>query len=114
MLVTLPKWASLSDVYGRKALIQIALISLTMSQLITWFAASPHNPIGYRLLYVDGALSGITAGGALFHPAFTAYVGKVFLAKIDACKSCNVPRPKMKHTFSLQLTARQAGQEASH
>jgi MFS family permease len=75
---TLAKWASLSDVFGRKALLQLALIAHSLSQLITWFAASPHNPVGYRLLYVDSILLGMTAGSSLIQPAITAYVGKYF------------------------------------
>ncbi|KAF9357535.1 hypothetical protein BGX34_009341 [Mortierella sp. NVP85] len=35
----------------------------------------PHNPFGYRLLYVDSILLGLTAGSSLIQPAITAYVG---------------------------------------
>ncbi|KAG0003896.1 hypothetical protein BGZ65_001265, partial [Modicella reniformis] len=74
-LFTLAKWTALSDILGRKALLQLALIALSISQSIIWFTASPRNPFGYRLLYVDGVLLGLTAGGSLLDPAIAAYVG---------------------------------------
>ncbi|KAF9180052.1 hypothetical protein BGZ51_006459 [Haplosporangium sp. Z 767] len=73
-LLTLAKWTSLSDIYGRKFLIQLALIALALAQMITWFAASPHNPFGYRLLYVNNALLGLIPGGNLINPALFAYI----------------------------------------
>ncbi|KAF9565007.1 hypothetical protein EC968_004267 [Mortierella alpina] len=73
-LLTLAKWTSLSDIYGRKLLIRIAMVSITVSQMLTWFAATGHNPLGYRLLYLDGVLLGLVPGGQIVSPALFAYI----------------------------------------
>ncbi|KAI8355897.1 major facilitator superfamily domain-containing protein [Mortierella sp. GBAus27b] len=73
-LFTLAKWASFSDIYGRKFVLWFSLGATTVSQMTIWFAASSYNPFGYRLLYLDSMLLGITAGASLFHPTISAYI----------------------------------------
>ena len=74
-MLTLAKWTSLSDIYGRKVLLQFTMVALAISNSLVWFAASSRNPLGYRLLYIQGALSGITSSAQLINPAVLAYIG---------------------------------------
>ena|SRR5690554_75133 len=94
-LLTLAKWTSLSDIHGRKLLLQLAMIVLSLVHLITWFAASPHNPFGYRLLYVNSALLGLIPGGSFINPAIFAYIGKpvtnVLFIICSFCRTLSVP-----------------------
>ncbi|KAI8595611.1 major facilitator superfamily domain-containing protein [Dissophora ornata] len=73
-LLTLAKWASLSDLFGRKVLLRLEVITISLSQLLMWFAASSSNPFGYRLLYANAVLSGFFAEGRLISPAIFSYV----------------------------------------
>ncbi|KAI1318616.1 hypothetical protein EDD11_006117 [Mortierella claussenii] len=80
-LLTLAKWTSLSDLYGRKVLLNLTMVSLGVYQLMTWFASSSYNPVGYHLLYVKGILLGTTAGFTLASPAIFAYVADCTASK---------------------------------
>ncbi|KAG0252986.1 hypothetical protein BG011_006615 [Mortierella polycephala] len=55
-LLTLAKWTSLSDIYGRKLLLQLAMIALSLAHLITC------------------VLLGLIPGGNFIHPAIFAYI----------------------------------------
>ncbi|KAG0292425.1 hypothetical protein BGZ98_002581, partial [Dissophora globulifera] len=74
LLFTLAKWTTLSDIFGRKFLLMVSLSSISSSLLLTWFAASDYNPFGYRIIYFDGVLQGLVAGGPLIKPALFSYI----------------------------------------
>lgn len=67
---------SLSDKYGRKALIYITLIPAVMTQLLILYMARPTSNLGFGVLYADGLFMGVMGAGILLEPCLNAYVGK--------------------------------------
>ncbi|KAG0363079.1 hypothetical protein BGZ54_008358 [Gamsiella multidivaricata] len=74
-LLSIAKWTSLSDAYGRRILLYNATVNLAISQATIWFAASASNLFGCRLLYLDGIYLGLTSGTLLGNPTIFACVG---------------------------------------
>ncbi|KAF9020085.1 hypothetical protein BGZ52_002848 [Haplosporangium bisporale] len=73
-IITAGAWTSLSDKYGRKALILNTLLTLIASLMLSWFMASERNPFGSRVLYLDAVMVGLTSGNIMLNPAAMAYV----------------------------------------
>ncbi|KAG9069350.1 hypothetical protein KI688_010250 [Linnemannia hyalina] len=72
-LLTLAKWTSLSDVFGRKFLLHIGMFGIAVLFLLNWFAASQFNFMGYHIYYVEAVLLGLIPAGALINPAVYSY-----------------------------------------
>ncbi|KAF9584581.1 hypothetical protein BGW38_005952 [Lunasporangiospora selenospora] len=73
-LLTLAKWTSLSDTHGRKLLVRVAMLASICSQSLLIFAPTVYNPLGAKVLYVNGALMGLAGGYNLVSPALFAYI----------------------------------------
>ncbi|KAF9908311.1 hypothetical protein EC991_009955 [Linnemannia zychae] len=74
LLLTLAKWCSLSDVYGRKLLLHIGLAGMAIFIMINWFAASRYNFAGYYLYYLQGLSFAFFPAGAVLNPGIFAYI----------------------------------------
>ncbi|KAG0291242.1 hypothetical protein BGZ96_005376 [Linnemannia gamsii] len=76
VLLTLSKWCSLSDVYGRKVLFHIGLAGTAMYICLNLFAASRYNVLGYYLFYLEAVSFALIPAAAVLNPAIFAYCGK--------------------------------------
>ncbi|KAF9146749.1 hypothetical protein BGX30_009531 [Mortierella sp. GBA39] len=76
LLLTLSKWCSLSDVYGRKLLIHIGLVGTVIFICLNWFAASRYNFLGYYVFYLEAVSFAMIPAAAVLNPAIFAYCGK--------------------------------------
>jgi len=76
-IFTLGFITSLSDKYGRKTLIFLTLIPVTLTQALIVFMAHPSTDVGLAPLYVDAVFMGALGAGMLLEPCITAYLGKV-------------------------------------
>ncbi|KAK3815939.1 MAG: major facilitator superfamily domain-containing protein [Linnemannia elongata] len=65
---------SLSDKYGRKALIYITLLPAVLTQLLILYMARPTSNLGIGVLYADGLFMGVMGAGILLEPCLNAYV----------------------------------------
>ncbi|KAG9069347.1 hypothetical protein KI688_010247 [Linnemannia hyalina] len=65
---------SLSDKYGRKALIYLTLVPGVLTQLLILYMARPTSNLGVGVLYADGLFMGIMGAGILLEPCLNAYV----------------------------------------
>ncbi|KAG0376965.1 hypothetical protein BGX24_006947 [Mortierella sp. AD032] len=74
LLLTLAKWCSLSDVYGRKLLFHIGLAGMAVYILVNWFAASRYNLAGYYVFYLQAFSFAMFPAGAVLNPGIFAYV----------------------------------------
>ncbi|KAG0073956.1 hypothetical protein BGZ90_011147 [Linnemannia elongata] len=76
LLLTLAKWCSLSDVYGRKVLFHIGLAGTAVYICLNWFAASRYNFLGYYVYYLEAVSFALMPAAAVLNPAIFAYCGK--------------------------------------
>lgn len=76
VLLTLSKWCSLSDVYGRKVLFHIGLAGTAIYICLNLFAASRYNVLGYYLFYLEAVSFALIPASAVLNPAIFAYCGK--------------------------------------
>lgn len=67
---------SLSDKYGRKALIYLTLLPAALTQLLILYMARPTSNLGVGVLYADGIFMGVVGAGILLEPCLNAYIGK--------------------------------------
>ncbi|KAK3844341.1 MAG: major facilitator superfamily domain-containing protein [Linnemannia gamsii] len=74
ILLTLAKWCSTSDLYGRKFLMHIGLIGIALSTVLNWFAASSYNFLGYYVYYLEAVCLCLFPGGPAINPASFAYL----------------------------------------
>ncbi|KAF9154702.1 hypothetical protein BG015_000157 [Linnemannia schmuckeri] len=65
---------SLSDKYGRKALIYLTLLPAVLTQLLILYMARPTSNLGVGVLYADGLFMGVMGAGILLEPCLNAYV----------------------------------------
>ncbi|KAG0291244.1 hypothetical protein BGZ96_005378 [Linnemannia gamsii] len=65
---------SLSDKYGRKALIYLTLLPAVLTQLLILYMARPTSNLGVGVLYADGLFMGIMGAGILLEPCLNAYI----------------------------------------
>lgn len=77
VLLTLAKWCSLSDVYGRKLLFHIGLGGTAIYICLNWFAASRYNFLGYYVFYLEAVSFALIPAAAVLNPAIFAYCGKI-------------------------------------
>ncbi|KAF9154703.1 hypothetical protein BG015_000158 [Linnemannia schmuckeri] len=77
LLLTLAKWCSLSDVYGRKLLFHIGLAGTAIYICLNWFAASRYNILGYYVYYLEAVSFTLIPAAAVLNPAIFAYCGKI-------------------------------------
>ncbi|KAF8946058.1 hypothetical protein BGZ47_001383 [Haplosporangium gracile] len=75
LLLTLAKWCSLSDVYGRKLLFHIGPAGAVIYVCLNWFAASRYNILGYYVYYLEAVSFTLIPAGAVLNPAIFAYCG---------------------------------------
>ncbi|KAG0057367.1 hypothetical protein BGZ89_001877 [Linnemannia elongata] len=75
LLLTLAKWCSLSDVYGRKVLFHIGLAGTAVYICLNWFAASRYNFLGYYVYYLEAVSFALMPAAAVLNPAIFAYCG---------------------------------------
>ncbi|KAF8946061.1 hypothetical protein BGZ47_001386 [Haplosporangium gracile] len=73
-MFTLGFLTSLSDKYGRKALIYIALLPAVLTQLLILYMARSTSNLGVGVLYADGLFMGVMGAGILLDPCLNAYV----------------------------------------
>ncbi|OAQ34788.1 MFS general substrate transporter [Linnemannia elongata AG-77] len=73
LLLTLAKWCSLSDVYGRKVLFHIGLAGTAVYICLNWFAASRYNFLGYYVYYLEAVSFALMPAAAVLNPAIFAY-----------------------------------------
>ncbi|KAF9122527.1 hypothetical protein BGW39_009692 [Mortierella sp. 14UC] len=74
LLLTLAKWCSLSDIYGRKLLFHIGLAGTAIFIMFSWFAASRYNLAGYYLYYLQALSFALFPAGAVLNPGIFAYL----------------------------------------
>ncbi|OAQ34785.1 MFS general substrate transporter [Linnemannia elongata AG-77] len=65
---------SLSDKYGRKALIYLTLLPAALTQLLILYMARPTSNLGVGVLYADGIFMGVVGAGILLEPCLNAYI----------------------------------------
>ncbi|KAG0363078.1 hypothetical protein BGZ54_008357 [Gamsiella multidivaricata] len=65
---------SLSDRYGRKALIYITLIPTMLTQALIVYMAHPSTKLGVSILYADAVFTGVLGAGLLLEPSLNAYI----------------------------------------
>ncbi|KAF9146752.1 hypothetical protein BGX30_009534 [Mortierella sp. GBA39] len=65
---------SLSDKYGRKALIYLTLVPAVLTQLLILYMARPTSNLGVGVLYADGLFMGVMGAGILLEPCLNAYI----------------------------------------
>ncbi|KAG0302339.1 hypothetical protein BGZ98_007596 [Dissophora globulifera] len=71
---TIGYFTSLSDQYGRKALIYLTLFPLIITQVLIVIMARPSSTLAIEILYLDSLLVGVLGGGQLLSPSVNAYI----------------------------------------
>ncbi|KAK5821710.1 major facilitator superfamily domain-containing protein [Linnemannia elongata] len=77
VILTLAKWCSLSDVYGRKFLFQAGMAGIALYISINIFAATRFNVFGSSVYYLEAVVAGCMPMGQLINPAIFAYCADV-------------------------------------
>jgi hypothetical protein len=78
VILTLAKWCSLSDVYGRKFLFQAGTAGIALYISINIFAATRFNIFGSNVYYLEAVVAGFLPLGQLINPAVFAYCGRYY------------------------------------
>ncbi|KAG0023228.1 hypothetical protein BGZ80_010050 [Entomortierella chlamydospora] len=73
-IFTIGYFTSLSDRFGRKALIFLTLIPVLFTQALIVYMARPTVNLGMWMLYLDALFVGALGGGVLLGPSLNAYV----------------------------------------
>ncbi|KAF9908310.1 hypothetical protein EC991_009954 [Linnemannia zychae] len=76
-ILTLAKWCSVSDVYGRKFLFQAGMTGITLYILVNVFAASRFNVFGSNIYYLEALFGGLMPLGQLINPAVFGYTADI-------------------------------------
>ncbi|OAQ34787.1 MFS general substrate transporter, partial [Linnemannia elongata AG-77] len=77
MLLSLAKWCSTSDIYGRKLLLQVGLAGIATCVMIGWFAASRYNQFGSNVYYLEVVALTLMPAGQVINTAIFAYIADV-------------------------------------
>lgn len=83
VILTLAKWCSLSDVYGRKFLFQAGMAGIALYISINIFAATRFNVFGSNVYYLEAVIAGFMPLGQLINPAVFAYCGRCNVARVS-------------------------------
>lgn len=75
VLLSLAKWCSTSDIYGRKLLLQVGLAGIATCVMIGWFAASRYNQFGSNVYYLEVVALTLMPAGQVINTAIFAYIG---------------------------------------
>lgn len=85
-MLTLAKWCSLSDVYGRKFLFQAGMAGIALYITLNIFAATRFNVFGSNVYYLEAVVAGFLPLGQLINPAVFAYCGRKYAEIRSSCQ----------------------------
>lgn len=76
-LLSLAKWCSTSDVYGRKLLLHVGIAGIATCVMVGWFAASRYNHFGPNVYYLEVVTFTLMPAGQVINTAIFAYIADV-------------------------------------
>ncbi|KAK3844250.1 MAG: major facilitator superfamily domain-containing protein [Linnemannia gamsii] len=77
VILTLAKWCSVSDKYGRKFLFRAGMAGITLYILVNLFAATRFNAFGSNVYYLEAVVGGLMPLGQLINPSVFGYTADI-------------------------------------